>query len=144
MTIEEQYAVMHTHLNERQWRVFLGTEAQKIGAGGITQVARFSRADRKTVRRGVVDSRLSPLQDRIRMQGGGRKKLIEKDPTLLKDIESLIDPKGDPMSLTQWTTKSLTHLVGALVKKNHRIEETALARILTSQHFSLKANKLFD
>lgn len=140
MTTQEQYAVMHAHLNERQWRVFLGTEALKAGEGGISLVSRLSRADRKTVRRGIVDSR-SPLQHRVRTQGGGRKKLIEKDPTLVKDLESLIEPKGDPMSLTQWTTKSLANLVLALAQKNHAIKEMALRRILLSLGFSLKANK---
>lgn len=141
MTTQEQYAVMHAHLNERQWRVFLGTEALKVGDGGISRVSRLSKADRKTVRRGVLDSQSSPLQDRVRAQGGGRKKLVEKDPTLVKDLESLIEPKGDPMSLTQWTTKSLTNLVAALAQKNHAIKEMALRRILISLGFSLKANK---
>lgn len=131
---------MHAHLNERQWRVFLGTEALKAGDGGISKVARLSKADRKTVRRGIVDSQ-SSVPRRIRTRGGGRKKLIDKDPTLVKDLESLIEPKGDPMSLTQWTTTSLTNLVLALAKKNHRIKETALRRILLSLDFSLKANK---
>lgn len=140
MTTQEQYAVMRAHLNERQWRVFLGTEAQKAGPGGISKVSRLSKADRKTIRRGVVDSR-SPVQNRVRTPGGGRKKLVEKDPTLVKDLESLIEPKGDPMSITQWTTKSLANLVLALAKKNHTIKEMALRRILLSLNFSLKANK---
>lgn len=140
MTTEEQYFVMHTHLNERQWRIFLGTEAQKAGLGGISQVSRLSKADRKTIRRGVIDAE-SPAQDRVRTLGGGRKKLVEKDPTLMKDLESLIEPKGDPMSITQWTTKSLTTLVLALAKKGHTIKEMALRRILISLDFSLKANK---
>jgi hypothetical protein len=141
MTTQEQYAVMHKHLNERQWRVFLGTEALKAGDGGISKVSRLSKADRKTIRRGVIDSQSSPLHPRVRMRGGGRKKLTAKDLTLVTDLASLIEPKGDPMSLTQWTTQSLTNLVHALMQKNHTIEETALARILKAQHFSLKANK---
>lgn len=141
MTVQEQYAVMHQTLNERQWRIFLATEALKAGMGGISYVARLSKADRKTVRKGVVELTDPPPLGRVRREGGGRKKLIEKDATLLTDIESLVEPKGDPMSLVRWTTKSLAKLVDALAKKNHAIKAMALRRILISLDFSLKANK---
>lgn len=141
MTTQEQYVLMHTTLDERQWRVFLATEALKIGRGGISRVNRLSKADRKTIRKGIIELKDPPLQGRVRRVGGGRKKLTEKDTTLIKDLESLVEPKGDPMSLTQWTTKSLAHLSSALAKNNHTIKATALARLLASLDFSLKANK---
>lgn len=140
MTTQEQYAVMRANLNERQWRIFLGTEALKAGAGGISRVSRLSKADRKTVRKGIIESESPPL-DRVRRAGGGRKSLARTDPTLIADIESLVEPKGDPMSLTRWTTKSLAHLVAALEKKKHVIKKSALANVLASIGFSLKANK---
>jgi Rhodopirellula transposase DDE domain len=142
MTTAEQYAILHETLNERQWRIFLGTEALKAGEGGISQVARLSKSDRKTVRKGIteLDTPLA-LSSRIRRSGGGRKRLIETDPTLVTDLEGIIEPKGDPMSLIRWTTKSLAHLTGALTAKGHQIKKSALARLLAEQHFSLKANK---
>lgn len=141
MTSEEQYAIMRATLDERQWRIFLGTEALKVGIGGISRVERLSGTTRKTVRKGMVELRQFPLKGRVRRVGGGRKKLIQKDPTLIGDLESLVEPKGDPMSLTQWTTKSLAVLVSALAKKKHTIKKSALAAVLTSLGFSLKANK---
>jgi hypothetical protein len=42
-------------------------------------------------------------------RGGGRKPAVQKDASLLADLESLLDPKGDPMSLLTWTTKSVAH-----------------------------------
>jgi len=45
------------------------------------------------------------------------------------------------MSLVQWTTKSLTHLVEELTLKHHTIKRTALRDVLISLGFSLKANK---
>jgi hypothetical protein len=77
----------------------------------------------------------------VRRVGGGRKKLTETDLTLIADLELLVEPKGDPMSLTQWTTKSLATLVSALAKKRHVIKKSALAEVLSSLGFSLKANK---
>ncbi len=39
MTTQQQYEILRKEFNEQQWRVFLGTEALKIGYGGISQVA---------------------------------------------------------------------------------------------------------
>lgn len=93
------------------------------------------------MRKGVVELREPSLKGRVRKVGGGRKKTTQKDPTLIADLESLVEPKGDPMSLTQWTTKSLATLVSALAKKKHTIKKSALAKVLASLGFSLKANK---
>jgi hypothetical protein len=38
MTTQQQYEILRKELNEQQWRLFLGTEARKIGTGGISQV----------------------------------------------------------------------------------------------------------
>jgi transposase len=142
MTAEQQYAVMRERLDERQWRIFLGTEALKEGKGGISRVARLSKSDRKTVRKGIGELRESPPPSgRIRRGGGGRKKLTETDATLVSDLEELIESKGDPMSLVRWTTKSLANLTAALAEKKHRIKKSALAKVLAAQGFSLKANK---
>jgi hypothetical protein len=103
MTTQQQYEILLKELNAQQWRVFLGTEALKIGYGGISQVAALSGADWKTVQRGVKELKgdLPRVQGRIRQAGGGRKKVMETDPTLCRDLEELLEPKGDPMSLVK-------------------------------------------
>lgn len=132
---------MKETLNERQWRIFLATEAEKIGFGGLKKVADLSGSDVKTIRKGKMDLG-EPLQKgRIRRVGGGRKKLKETDTTLMKDLEDVLEPKGDPMAITQWTCKSLSKLIEALSKKGHTIKKSALAKLLISLNFSLKGNK---
>src|SRR6202007_2179999 len=118
-----------------------GTEAEKIGFGGVSAVARDSGSDRKTIRKGVVESRQPFRGDRLRKPGGGRKKLAETQATLVAELEAMIEPKGDPMSLVRWTTKSLAHLTLALAKQQHHIKKSALANLLRSLGFSLRANK---
>jgi predicted RNase H-like HicB family nuclease len=46
---------------------------------------------------------------RIRRPGGGRKKTLAKDPTLLTDLEGLVEPtaSGHPESPLRWTSKSV-------------------------------------
>lgn len=135
---------MKAELNEIQWRHYLGMEALRIGHGGINQVMVKSGADWKTVKRGVEEVSLQDWytpEGRIRQVGGGRKKIKETDSTLVKDLEAIIEPKGDPMSLLRWTTKSLSHLTASLAKNDHSIKKSALANLLKSLGFSLKGNK---
>ena len=143
MTTQQQYEILRNELNEQQWRFYLGTEALKRGSGGISQVAKESGADWKTVQRGVKEltGERARAQGRIRQAGGGRKKVTETDPTLQADLEKLLSPKGDPMSLIKWTSHSLTQLVKALSGQGHRIKRTALADVLHEQGYSLKVNK---
>jgi hypothetical protein len=139
VTTIAQYTILRAQLNERQWRIYLGTEAVRIGYGGISAVARDSGADRKTIRKGIAAMHVPSR--RVRAEGGGRKKLQEKDSSLQRDLEALLEPKGDPMSLVRWTTKSLAHLTDALHAQQHRIKKSALANLLKRQGFSLRANK---
>ncbi|HMQ87313.1 MAG TPA: ISAzo13 family transposase [Flavilitoribacter sp.] len=141
MTSREQYAILRPKLSEQQWRIFLATEAEKIGFGGISQVARESGSDRKTIRRGKAEMDQTFSGARVRKEGGGRKKITGKDPSLIPDLESILEPKGDPMSMIRWTTQSLSTLVEGLAKKNHNIKKSALADVLSRLGFSLKANK---
>lgn len=133
-------------LNEIQWRHLLGSEALEVGVGngGINQVMIKSGANFRTVKRGVDEVKAGDLYQpggRIRKIGGGRKKITTADPTLEADLDSLLEPKGDPMTLIKWTTKSLSNLGKALAQKGHDAKQTTLYRILKSLDFNLKTNK---
>ena len=141
---EAQYKLMKGWLNERQWRLYVATEAKRIGPGGISQVAREAGVTRKTIRQGLGELEAGALYqpgERIRKQGGGRKKKTIKDATLRADLEGMLDPKGDPESLVRWTSKSVSKLRKALTRQGHTIGETAIRRMLHEMGFSLKANK---
>jgi hypothetical protein len=141
---EDQYQLMRGWLNERQWRLYVATEARRIGAGGMSQVAREAGVTRKTIRKGLGELEAGALYqpgERIRKSGGGRKKVTSKDATLRADLEDLLEPKGDPESLVKWTSKSVSKLKEALKKKGHVIGETTIRGMLHSMSFSLKANK---
>ncbi len=141
---EDQYKYMYGLLNERQWRLYVATEAKRVGRGGISQVAREAGVSRKTIRKGIRELEVGGLSEpgaRIRKLGGGRKKVTEKDVTLRAALEEMLDPKGDPQSLVRWTTKSVSKLREALTKQGHLIGETAIRGLLKGMGFSLKANK---
>jgi transposase len=84
--------------------------------------------------------RLEP--GRVRRPGGGRKRLAEKDPTLLGDLERLVDDdsRGDPERPLRWTAKSVRKLAAALRESGHRVSFRTVARLLRGLGYSLQAN----
>lgn len=142
VTRTEKYARLRAMLNEKQWRHYLALEAQERGA--VAPVAHEAGVSPNTIRRGLRELAAGPLYrvgDRQRAAGGGRKSVVTKDARLLTDLDSLLDPKGDPMSLLKWTTKSMAHLRTALHELGHTIAESTIRRILRRQGYSLRANK---
>ncbi len=136
------YERMREMLNEKQWRHYLALEAQTRGS--VMQIAREAGVSHNTIRQGLREleagERYSP-GDRQRKEGGGRKHVAEKDASLQADLESLLEPKGDPMSLLKWTTKSVAHLQETLEQMGHKVAETTIRRMLHGLGYSLRANK---
>jgi len=138
----EKYQQMRRMLNEKQWRQFLALEAKE--RGNVLLVAREARVARNTIKAGMQEIAAGDVfsrGDRIREKGGGRKKLEAHDPGFQADLEAHLDPKGDPMSLVRWTTKSLSKLAKVLASQGHHIGETALRKRLHAMGYSLRANK---
>jgi transposase len=133
---------MHELLNEKQWRHYLALEAQECGS--VMLVAHEAGVSYNTIRRalreGEAGERYSP-GERQRKPGGGRKPAAAKDSSLQADLESLLEPKGDPMSLLKWTTKRVAHLKAALEQLGHQVAETTIRRMLHTWGYSLRANK---
>jgi len=130
------------HLDERTKRIYAGGLAKKYGYGGISKVHRELGLDHKTIRRGMKELEQEPMVGRTRKKGGGRKKEEEKLPSLGDEIEDLIEPKGDPMSLLRWTNKSLNKIKNVLDKYNGiKVSEHVIANILHNRGYSLQANK---
>lgn len=142
VTLTQKYEHLRLLLNEKQWRQYLALEAKE--SGNILQTAIAANVSRNTIKKGISEIESGDLYEpgtRIRRKGAGVKYLKDTDSSLISDLESLTDPKGDPESLLLWTTKSLAHLVEALSQQGHTIKKSALATLLSSLGFSLKANK---
>src|SRR5205823_5708953 len=80
---------------------------------------------------------------RVRRPGGGRKKLTETDPTLLSDLQGLVEPttRGDPQAPLLWTSRSLRNLAEALQAMGHRIGHNVVADLLRQLNYSLQGNR---
>jgi hypothetical protein len=79
----------------------------------------------------------------VRRPGAGRKPLVESDPTLLSDLERLVDPeaRGDPELPLRWTAKSLRTLAGELREMGHEVSANSIAPLLRRLGYSLQANR---
>ena len=79
---------------------------------------------------------------RVRRPGGGRRPLSEKDPSLLADLERLVeeDDRGDPESPLRWTAKSVRNLADGLRALGHEAHFTTVAKLLRGLGYSLQAN----
>jgi len=140
-----KYKALRPALTERARRIWAATEARAAGRGGITVVARATGIAYSTIRRGLQElaSPSDVAPQRIRRPGGGRKKTLEKDSTLLTDLEGLVEPtaSGHPMSPLRWTSKSVRHLAGALQAMGHRVSRQLVAELLVGAGYSLQANR---
>jgi hypothetical protein len=145
--VAQKYERLQAVLDERQRRLWAGAEALAIGRGGITLVAKATGLSRMTVRAGVRDLQ-QPDPDfadsaRQRRPGAGRPPLTQQDPTLLPDLEKLIDPltRGDPESPLRWTCKSLRQLAKALNEQGHALSADTVGVLLHELGYSLQANR---
>jgi len=140
-----RFGVLLPHLNERQRRLALATEARLLGHGGVRAVARSAGVSETTVRKGVyeLEAGEDPLpHGRARRVGGGRKSAEELDPGVVPALLALVEPdeRGDPMSPLRWTTKSLRNLAEELTRQSHVVSAPTVGRLLREQGFSLQAN----
>jgi hypothetical protein len=147
--IEERFELFKPFLNERQRRILAAIEAQLLGYGGVALVARATGLSRNTIVAGGGEliahkgTEAVPEGGRIRRPGGGRKRTVQKDPTLEGDLEHLIEPvtRGDPESALRWTCKSVRRLAGELEQMGHQTSHRMVAELLDQMGYSLQANR---
>ena len=148
MNTEQQLSIkLNTvlpHLNEKQRRLFLAAEAKALGWGGISKVAQATGVSRVTIYKALEEIQLhSPVSERIRKPGAGRKGVEEHYPDLSKALESLVDPvtRGDPESPLRWTCKSTRQLAIELARQGYyRASHVTIAELLHDLDYSLQAN----
>jgi len=79
---------------------------------------------------------------RVRRQGGGRKKVVDKDTSLKTDLEGLLESstRGDPEAPLHWTCRSVRQLTGELECMKHQVSHQVVADLLHELGYSLQAN----
>ena len=145
VAIQVRYAALGPVLDERSRRRFAAAEALAAGRGGVTVVSRITGLARSTIGRGLAELRggVAAELNRVRRRGGGRKRLVAQDATLIEDLRSLVEPetRGDPQAPLLWTAKSLRNLAAGLQTLGHRIGHNVVGDLLRTMGYSLQANR---
>jgi hypothetical protein len=143
-TLRAKHAALAPVLTERSRRLWAASEARVLGHGGIGLVERATGISRATIQRGLRELRAATAvpPGRTRRPGGGRKAATVLDPTLLRDLDALVEPTapGDPDSPLRWCCKSTRTLAAALQALGHSVSHTIVAELLHQLGYSLQGN----
>jgi hypothetical protein len=149
--IEEKYRALVGRLDEATLRLWAAVEARALGHGGVSAVAKASGLSRTTIYAGRRQLDAPTPREvlrvgggrRIRAQGGGRKKLTVTDPTLLSDLDALVEPttRGDPRSPLRWTCKSTPRLAREWAQRGHTVSQRSVCTLLAQLDYSLQATR---
>ena len=148
--VRRKFELLRPLMNERMRRHWAACEALTLARGGVTLVAQATGLSRTTIGAGLRELRHPPdVPDaglpwaRSRQAGAGRPFLEEVDPTLVQDLEALLEAttRGDPQSPLRWTCKSTRNLAEELNRQGHAVSYRTVAALLHDLEYSLQANR---
>src|SRR5438309_7214629 len=148
--VRRKFDLLRPLMNERLRRHWAACEALTLQRGGVTLVAQATGLSRTTIGAGLRELRHPeevPSGDlppqRSRQAGAGRPFLEEADPTLINDLEALVEAttRGDPQSPLRWTCKSTRNLAAELNRQGHTVGYRTVAALLHDLDYSLQANR---
>jgi transposase len=145
VAIAARFKALEPVLDERTRRLLAAAESQAIGRGGISMVSKAVGISRPVIRQGIAELKDPGLLavGRVRREGGGRKKAVEKDVSIKSDLESLLESttRGDPEAPLRWTCKSVRQLTSELKRGQHEVSHQVVADLLHELGYSLQANR---
>jgi Rhodopirellula transposase DDE domain len=145
--IRQRWEADGSKRDERGRRLFAASEVRAAGWGGLAAVSNVTGLVRSTIERGLKDLDGPALAARrVRREGGGPRRLSERDATLLDDLKRLVEPVtlGDPVRPLLWVSKSLDKLASALVAMGHAISPNSVRKRLTEIGYSRQVNRKAD
>jgi len=139
----DKYNSLRGVLDEKSFRLCIASDVRLLGRGGVSIISKASELSRTTIYAGIKDLESGVVVGGIRRKGGGRKKLKEKNPTLLDDLDKLVDPvtRGDPESPLRWTSKSTPKLAEELRQAGHVISQRSVWSLLNGLGYSMQSNR---
>ena len=148
--IRQKFKSLGPVMDERVRRQWAAAEAAAVGWGGIAALVAATGMSPNTIARGGQElqerarkPRLRVADKRIRRMGGGRKSIIDSNPSILESLEALVEPltRGDPESPLRWTCKSTSRLAEELRNQGHQVGERTVAMLLHRAGYSLQSNR---
>jgi transposase len=142
---KQRFAAVRHLLDERSRRLVVAAESVCMGQAGISAVSRATGVSRAVIRKGIKELKAPPqaAPGRVRRPGGGRKRIAERDPSVVSALEKLLEPaaRGGPVSPLRWTCKSVRKLAEELGEQGHSISYPVVAELLHELGYSLQAHQ---
>ena len=148
--VRRKYKQLSPYLDERTLRIWSAVEAESLGRGGITKISQATSLSRTTIYKGITElskkrrpKKAKEEHKRIRKPGGGRTKLKDKEPGLLQDLDSILEPvtRGDPESPLRWTCKSTIKIAEELRAQGYQVSQRTVCDLLYDLGYSLQSNR---
>ena len=142
--VENRIKTMLPLLDEKQKRIYLATEAEGLGYGGLKAVHELTGVSKTTIIRGKRELAEGAVEHkRIRRSGGGRKTIAQKYGNIQEEIAKIVgnDTLGNPEKVLLWTTKSLRNIEKALREKGIGISHDTIGNVLKEMGYSLQQNQ---
>jgi transposase len=142
--IENRIKTMLPLLNEKQKRIYLATEVEGLGHGGLKVIHELTGVSKTTIIKGKKELQEGNVEPkRIRRSGGGRKTTMRKYENIQKEIERIVvnNTFGNPEKALLWTTKSLRNIEKALNERGFNISHDTIGNILKDMGYSLQQNQ---
>lgn len=144
-SIRQRWELFGSKLDERGQRHFAAVEAMTAGRGGVVAVHEITGIARSTIGRGLDELNGPELPDgRVRREGGGRHEVADIDPTLVTDLQRLVEPltMGDPERPLKWVSKSPVKLADELRKQGHEVSPNTVSKLLSERlEYSRQVNR---
>jgi Rhodopirellula transposase DDE domain len=148
--LAEKFAEFRPHVDERGWRLYLGSEARARAAAegcslaaAAAVVAVAAGASRATVMAGAGElaEGAEAMPGRSRRPGAGRPAAAAAQPGLREALLELAQAatRGDPVAEVTWCSASLRDLSRQLAGRGFRCGKDAVAGILRAEGYSLQA-----
>jgi hypothetical protein len=135
--VKKKYDCLKGFLNERSRRIWAATEAEALGWGGMTIVSEATGMDCHTIRKGRDELERKQIRDigHIRRKGGGRKKITEKYPEILKVMEEIAgsSSRDIPEISPARTCRSSYDIAEELKNRGYDISQKSVYTILTEE-----------
>ena len=119
--------------NVRRWNAAL--LAMQLGYGGIKiagEISGFSQPTLHKARQELESGQVDWNCQRQRRPGGGRKRIEQTHPDILKDLKKLVkdETAGNPSSDDRWVNRTSRKLATAMEKLGHDVSHVTVIRLL--------------
>ena len=119
--------------NIRRWNAAL--LAMQLGYGGMKiagEISGFSQPTLHKARQELESGQVDWNCQRQRRPGGGRKRIEQTHPDILKDLKKLVkdETAGNPSSDDRWVNRTSRKLATAMEKLGHDVSHVTVIRLL--------------